>query len=68
MIENISIELERGEEAREEATVLLEKNLAKGALSRAYYCIFYYIKALLFRWDLILKPMKAQSTFSTFIS
>jgi uncharacterized protein len=47
-IENIRIEIERGGEAWEEATVLLERSLAKGALSRLYYCLFHHIKALLF--------------------
>jgi len=47
-IENIALELERGGEAWKEATVLLDNGLAKGALSRAYYCLFHHVKALLF--------------------
>lgn len=63
-IENIMIELETGGEAWREATVLLDNNLAKGALSRAYYCFFHHVKALLY--SLGLEPKTHEGTVHLF--
>lgn len=46
--ENIHLELELGNQARAEAEVLLEKKLVKGAVSRTYYFVLHYTKALLY--------------------
>lgn len=45
---NIKLELESGDEAMKEAEVLMEKGLYRGAISRTYYFIFHYVKALLY--------------------
>jgi uncharacterized protein (UPF0332 family) len=44
---NIAIELARGAEALEEATILLDAAKYAGAVSRAYYATFHYAQALL---------------------
>lgn len=44
---NIQAEWDKAQEALREASVLLEKKLPSGAISRAYYAVFHAGKALL---------------------
>ena len=44
---NIAVEIERGDEALEEAELLLAATKLPGAISRAYYAAFHYARALL---------------------
>lgn len=46
--QNIQLEMEAGDEAMEAAESLVEKGLYRSAMSRAYYSIFHYTKALLY--------------------
>jgi uncharacterized protein (UPF0332 family) len=45
---NVKMEVESGREVREEARVLLDRGLVKGAISRTYYYAFHMTRALLF--------------------
>lgn len=47
-ITNIKMEIALGDEARNEAKVLLERGLPKGAISRTYYFVFHYVRGLLY--------------------
>ncbi len=44
---NIQEELERAKEALKSADILFENDLVKDAMSRLYYFVLHYIKALL---------------------
>lgn len=46
--QNIQLEMEVGNEAMEAAKSLVEKGLYRSAMSRTYYVLFHYIKALLY--------------------
>ncbi len=46
--ENALAEIARGDEALAEANVLLENGLCNGAVSRAYYSVYHWARALLF--------------------
>lgn len=45
---NIIAELEKAKNCTSQAQVLFDNNFYDGAISRAYYAIFHYAKALLF--------------------
>ncbi len=45
---NMKLELEAGDKALKEVKALLEKGLYEGSISRLYYSIFHYVKALLY--------------------
>ena len=45
---NIELEITQGDEALKETKVLFDKGLYKGAISRSYYFLFHYVKALLY--------------------
>lgn len=46
--QNVQLEQEVGNEALNAARILLEKGLHRSAMSRAYYALFHYVKALLY--------------------
>lgn len=46
--QNIRLEMEAGDEAINAAKSLVEKALYRSAMSRTYYGLFHYIKALLY--------------------
>src|SRR3972149_1338446 len=46
--QSIQLEMEAGHEAVDAAKSLVEKDLYRSAMSRAYYGLFHYIKALLY--------------------
>ena len=46
--QSIQLEMEAGHEAIDAAKSLVEKDLYRSAMSRAYYGLFHYIKALLY--------------------
>ena len=50
--QSIQLEMEAGHEAIDAAKNLVEKDLFRSAMSRAYYGLFHYIKALLYTKDL----------------
>ena len=46
--QNVQLEQEAGNEALSAARTLVEKGLLRSAMSRAYYALFHYVKALLY--------------------
>ena len=46
--QNVQLEQEAGNEALSAARILVEKGLLRSAMSRAYYALFHYVKALLY--------------------
>lgn len=48
MRQNIQLEMEAGKEALDAARSLVEGGLYRSAMSRTYYGLFHYIKALLY--------------------